>query len=763
MRTGTIAFLSGILLLLPSSALPPSWLPLLLVPLAFLLIVSGPRWRLAGWMVCGFTWALIRAHGLLATELDRELEGKTLTVTGQVASLPEFQGEGIRFAFRIDKPVRFAGRDWPAPDRIRLSWYKDPPQLLPGQYWQLTIRLKRPRGFLNPGGFDYEGWLFQHRIRAVGYVVQTPVNHYTGSTRGVWIDRVRHELRAGVNRTLDSNYRGLIIALALGDRSQTSLAERTTLINTGTYHLLAISGLHISLVAGLFYLAVLRLWSVTGRWAVLLPAPRVAAAAAVLAAATYALVSGFSIPVQRALIMLAVVLSVVYSGRRHAVSQVIAVALLLVLIFDPFAVMDPGFWLSFGAIGVLAWGMSCRITTRSLWWRWGRAQYVVFAGLLPLSLFWFQQYALHGMLANIVAIPWISLVTTPLALAGVALVNLSEPIGRVCLSLAAMSLQLIWPLLEGLGHLHFAVFHQAAPSLWTFAIGLIGALILLLPAGIPWRWLGIVWLLPLLLPLPKTPGEGALRFTLLDVGQGLAAVAETRTHTLVYDTGARFSDDFNAGAAVVVPYLRRAGIAHLDKLIISHGDNDHSGGADALLAAYPDTTVLSSVPAAFTSPSWSPCMAGQHWQWDGVRFQILHPEVTKPGTENNQSCVLKISTADYSILLPGDIEKEAEYRLLHRYADKLSAEVLVAPHHGSKTSSTTAFIEAVHPRLVLFPVGYRNRFRFPNQDIMRRYEMQGVRSYDTARHGAILIRIDHSGITATTWRKEYRRFWHTRD
>ncbi|MGH8120965.1 MAG: DNA internalization-related competence protein ComEC/Rec2 [Gammaproteobacteria bacterium] len=763
MRTGTIAFLSGILLLLRCPALPPAYFLMLLFPLVFLLIAAGPRLRLAGWLLCGFTWALIRAQGMLAPELDRELEGKTLTVTGQVSSLSESRERGTRFEFRLDGTIRFAGRDWPAPGKIRLSWYQNPPQLLPGQYWQLTIRLKRPRGFSNPGGFDYEGWLFQHRIRAVGYVVQSPVNHYTGTIRGAFIDRLRYALREGVNRNLDSKYRGLIIALTLGDRSQTATADRATMINTGTYHLLAISGLHISLVAGLLYLAFLKLWSGTGRWAVRLPAPKIAAAVAMLGAACYALVSGFSIPVQRALIMLVVIMCVVYSGRRHAVSHVIAVALLLVLIYDPFAVLDPGFWLSFGAIGVLAWGMSCRISVRSLWWKWGRAQYVVFVGLLPLSLLWFQQYALHGIFANIVAIPWISLVTTPLALAGVALVGLNAPLGHFFLMLAGMTLQLIWPALEKMGQWHLAVFHQAAPSWWTLAMGLIGALILLLPAGISWRWLGIVWLLPLLLPLQKTTYEGELRFALLDVGQGLAAVVETRTHTLVYDTGARFSEDFNAGTSVVVPYLRQTGVTHLDKLIISHGDNDHSGGAEAILAAYPDTGVLSSVPAPLAHPNWSPCIAGQKWQWDGVHFQILYPEKTEPGKDNNQSCVLKISTARYSILLPGDIEKEAEYRLLHSHSGQLSAEVLVAPHHGSKTSSTTAFIEAVHPRLVLFPVGYRNRFRFPNQDIMRRYEMQGVRSYDTARHGAILIRIDQSGINTTAWRHEARRFWHTRN
>ena len=763
MRAGTIAFLSGILLLLRCSVLPPVSLNYLLIPLALVLVLLDRRLRFAGCMLGGFIWALICAHDILAPEFARELEGQTLTLTGHVVTLPEYHEDGIRFEFQVDNPILYLGKHWPAPGKIRLGWYHQSQPVRPGQRWQLTVRLKRPHGFMNPGGFDYEGWVFQHRIKALGYVVNTPQNHYTGTTSGAYINRLRDVLRAGINRHLDNRYRGLIIALTLGDSSQTSRADRLTMINTGTYHLLAISGLQISLVAGFFYMAVLKLWSRTGTWAVRLPAPRVAALAALAGAAFYALVAGFSIPTQRALVMFAVLMSVLFIRRHYAVAQVICMALLAVLVFDPFAVMDPGFWLSFGAIMALAWGMSCRIAVRSLWWRWGRAQYVVFVGLLPLSLLWFQQYAVNGILANIVAIPWISLVTTPLGLAGMALLNINATLGQLCLFLAGVTLQWIWPLLEWLSQWHFSVWHQAAPSPWSFLCASFGAIILLLPSGITWRWLGILWLLPLLLPVKKIPGDGEFWFTLLDVGEGLATVVHTREHTLVYDTGARYSDDFNAGAAVVVPYLRQTGVSDVDTMIISHGDNDHIGGAADVLAAYPDTMVLSSVPSAFSPYRWRACRAGQQWQWDGIKFQMLNPEGAASGSENNQSCVLRISNGRYSVLLPGDIEKESEYRLVTRYRDEMAADVLVAPHHGSKTSSTATFINTVQPRLVLFPVGYRNRFRFPNQDIMKRYEMRGVRSYDTARDGAILLRIDQTAITATTWRKEARRFWHAVD
>ena len=763
MRTGTIAFLLGILLLLQCSTLPPAFFAYVLIPLAMFCVALGPRLRIAGCLLLGFAWALFIAYRILAPGLSPDLEGKTLTLTGRVVSLPEFQEDGLRFEYQVDHPVMFAGKKWPSPGKIRLSWYQNPQEMLPGQYWELKVRLKRPHGFSNPGGFDYEGWLFQHRLRATGYVVNTPVNHYTGITRGNLVDRLRYLLRAGINSHLNNEFRGLIIALTLGDRSQTSLTDRSTMINTGTYHLLAISGLQISLVAGFFYLLVVRLWSRTGRWAVTLPAPRLAAITALITATAYALLAGFSIPTQRALVMFAVLMSIMFIRRSQAISQGICVAILAVLVFDPFAVMDPGFWLSFGAILALAWGMSCRIAARNFWWRWGRAQYVVFIGLLPLSLLWFRQYALNGILANIVAIPWISLVTTPLAMAGMALVNINDALGEFCLTLAGITLQLIWPLLEWLGQWNFAIWHQAAPSPWALAAGLAGTIILLLPAGITWRWLGILWLLPMLLPVRNTPDYGEFRFTLLDVGQGLAAVVHTRDHTLVYDTGAKFSADFNAGSAVVVPYLRQTGVAHIDTLIISHGDNDHIGGATDLLHAYPDTVVLSSVPLTQAHRSWRRCKAGQHWDWDGINFLMLHPDDMTSMTGNNRSCVLRISNGEYSILVPGDIERETETLLLQSSRDELPATILVAPHHGSKTSSSMAFVDAVQPRMVLFPVGYRNRYRHPNQDIMRRYESRGSRSYDTGKDGAVLIKVNQSDIAVTVWRREARRFWHTVD
>jgi len=761
MRTGTIAFLLGILLLLQFPTLPHPFWPYLL-PVALCIAVVKSPFRIGGYFFCGFLWAMLRAEIILSEGLDRTIEGKTLTITGQVISLPEKLDDRIRFQFHIDNIVSDAGQKFPNPGMVRLSWYQLPEIVQPGEHWQLSVRLKRPYGFMNPGSFDYEGWLFQHRIRTTGYVLNTPKNTYLGETTGNYINRSRYFLREKINRIMDGNpYSGLITALSLGDSSQIPNDQNTVLINTGTNHLLAISGLHITLIAGLFYFLARKLWSIGGVLALYLAAPRFAALAAIFAATIYALLAGFSIPTQRTLIMLSVVMWSLFTYRQHAFTHTITTALLLVLIFDPFAAMAPGFWLSFGAIAVIAYGMSCRVGADSVWWRWGRAQYLVSIGLLPVLLFWFQQYPLLGIPANLVAVPWVSLLVVPLALTGTVLVNLSVSLGGYCLELANNALGLLWPFLTWLAQSDMTLWHQSSPPWWALLASYIGVLILLQPLGLPARWIGLVWMLPLLFPYKDKPGDGELWFTLLDVGQGLSAVVQTREHILIYDTGAKFSGYFNAGGAVLIPYLRKAGVSHIDTLFISHGDNDHIGGVPDLLSAYPDTPVLTSVPLKLNHPFTEQCHAGQTWRWDGVEFQVLHPDSPDKYSDNNRSCVLKVNTDQYSILLSGDIEKETEYRLVREYKRQLSATVLIAPHHGSKTSSTEEFIDTVAPELVLFPAGYRNRYKFPNKDIITRYASRSIGMLDTARHGAILIKISTSGMSVTKYRQQAQRFWHT--
>ena len=758
MRTGSVAFLLGVLLLAQLPELPSGqffWL----LPLLFTLFFT--RWlRLFAWFSCGFFWAFFHASGILSADLDKNLQGQNLLIYGKVVSLVEPRDTHLRFEFQVEKLQTPEGEAVDFPTRVQLSWYQRAPSIKPGETWQLLVRLKRPHGFMNPGGFDYERWLFQQQIRARGYIVANDANQRMQAAPWWSINSLRQHLRENIMQNLGEHpFRGLIIALALGDRSEISREQRDSLINTGTSHLLAISGLHIGLVAGLLFFLVRRLWGWSGRMALWLPAPQAAAVAAILAGLMYALLAGFSVPTQRALVMLTVVMAALLTHRRFGFTHVISAALLLVLLFDPLAVLAAGFWLSFSAIAIIAYGMLYRQDTSNLWWRWGRAQYLVAVGLLPLLLLWFQQFPLYGMLANVVAIPWVGFVTVPLALGGSLCSLFSPALSTFVLGLSADSLRLMWPILNAITDLPAANWQSASPGIGSLLLAGIGVAWLLAPRGVPGRYLGIVWLLPALMPAATALQNGAIKLTLLDVGQGLAAVVETREHTLVFDTGAKFSQRFNAGDAVVVPFLREAGIRNIDRLVISHSDNDHIGGATALLAQYPANIILASSDKELL-PDHRACHQGQTWEWDDVHFSILHPAMNHNFRGNNASCVLRIEASGKVVLLTGDIEHEAEQALLAEDPAALAANVLVVPHHGSKTSSTVAFIDAVTPEIALIPAGYRNRFNLPNQAILERYASRSIDLYNTANHGAVTVSIDSSGLSLSTYRQHARRFWH---
>jgi competence protein ComEC len=422
--------------------------------------------------------------------------------------------------------------------------------------------------------------------------------------------------------------------------------------------------------------------------------------------------------------------------------------------------MSPGFWLSFAAVAVILYAVS---GADAMDWKqrllaWGRLQWAIAAGLLPLLLFLFQQVSLSGPFANLVAIPVVELAVIPATLLGVAgSILLPDGFAAWPFLLAAKAMALIWPLLELLARVEGSQWFQHNPSSWTLGTALVGVLLLLAPRGIPARWLGLVWLLPLFLVRTALPAPGEARVTLLDVGQGLAVVVQTASHTLVYDTGARLSARFDAGRAVVVPYLRHAGVSRVDTLIISHGDNDHIGGSASLLAAMPVTQVLSSVPERL--PNAESCHNGQSWEWDGVRFVILHPELDSRFVGNNRCCVLRVESRFGSALLPGDIAAKAERDLLLRAEAQLHADILVVPHHGSKTSSTENFLDSVHPHVALLPVGYRNRYHHPHPLVAARYRERNITVEDSATSGAITVELGKQGLQLGRYRESQRRYW----
>lgn len=773
MRMAALAFLAGTWWLQQQALLPAWRWSLLLVPLLVLFALTPAARSLPArvpiFALMGLLWASAWGHLALQGGLAPSLEGRDLLVEGQVIGVPVADGRGTRFRLR---PLRLwlgaAGHEQrlPLPGDLLLAWYREAPLLQPGECWRLRVRLKRPSGFMNPGGFDYEGWLLREGIRARGYVREARAedeNRRLQAAAGRGVDRLRARLRAGIVTALDGHPQtALVTALVVGDRSMLSNDQWQTLTATGTNHLLAISGLHVGLVAGLAFFLGRWSWARSARLSLHLPAPKAGAVAALLAATAYAALAGFAVPTQRALVMVAVVMLALLLGRRSRPSSVLALALLLVLIIDPLAVLAPGFWLSFAAVAVILLGAAGRLGRRG--WREGAwVQWRVTLGLLPLLALFFQQASVVAPLANLFAVPWVGLLTVPLSLIGSAGWLLSPHLGAPLLGLAADSLALLWWLLTALQAWPHAQWSLPAPAAWALVCAMFGVLWLLLPRGWPGRWLGLVWLLPLFVARAPALPPGQAEFTLLDVGQGLAAVVRTRGHTLVFDTGPRFPSGFDTGRAVVAPFLRQRGVERLDLLLVSHGDNDHRGGAASLAAAFPPTRVLSSVPQRLPGLAAEPCRAGEGWSWDGVRFELLHPSLAiGVGEGNNRSCVLRVSAGDQHLLLTGDIERPAEESLLRQRPADLRAELLVVPHHGSRSSSTAAFIDAVAPRYALFPVGYRNRYRLPAPAVIDEYAKRRIQRLDTARHGAIVFRLgtgDGPRLEAT-WRQTAARYWH---
>ncbi|MBI1732127.1 MAG: ComEC/Rec2 family competence protein [Gammaproteobacteria bacterium] len=758
MRMESVLFLSGILILVCIPELPSRNM-LWLFPACLCLLSSRWYLRWPAWVLAGLLYAHWRALGILSVALDPAVEGSTVTVQGRVASLPERKGDVTRFSFRLDA---MENEGLPPGALVRLRWYLDAPQIVPGERWRLRVRLKRPVGFMNPGSFDYEAWLFQHRIRATGYVVGDARNGRVDVAHPWRPDVWRFHLRERIHAALpEGRFRALIVALALGDQSAILPAEWDLLNRTGTNHLLAISGLHISLVAVAAMFGAAWLWPRLGRAALVIPAPWVGAAVGFVAATLYCALAGFSIPTQRSMIMILTGLGATVF-RPAGLARTLALALLAVLLFDPFSVLAPGFWLSFLAVAWIGWGMHGRLGAGSPWDRWGRVQGAVSLGLVPVLAFWFQQVSIAGVIANLVAIPWVSFVTVPLVLIGSLLLWFAEPLGAAALQLADGTLAWLWPFLELVGGHAFAMLKTGPISPAAVIAAGVGAALLLLPPGMPGRWLGWLWMLPLFVPASAAPPPGTLRVTLLDVGQGLAAVIRTSRHTLLYDTGPAFGPDFNAGEAVIVPWLRQAGVRSLDVLVQSHGDRDHIGGLASVREAVPVERILTGVPDRVRGEGVSACRAGQKWTWDGYAIEMLHPREGDRLEGNNASCVLRITNLRNAVLLTGDIEREAEELLVRRFGSEMRATILIVPHHGSSTSSTPEFVASVQPGYAAHPAGYRNRYGFPKPDIMSRYQQHGAINLDTGRYGALEFVLDDARVRFSAHRVSARRFWHTR-
>lgn len=775
-RTG-LAFVLGVFLLQQQAHLPsPLWVALLLPLLLVLRWTPFPlRSLLLTLFFCsaGFFWAATLAQVRLADRLPAAWERRDIDIIGVVASLPVDGGYGRNFEFDVEQ-VLTPGAS--VPRHVRLGWYagrgrhaadKKPPVIHAGERWRINVRLKPPHGNANPHGFDYEAWLLERDIRATGYVRASPVNRRLNglvAQPGYLIERLRERVAARFQHDLAGHpYVGVLQALTVGDQHAIPAQQWQVFARTGITHLISISGLHVTMVSGAVFALFSILWRRSGRLLQLLPARKAAVLAGVFAALAYALLAGFAVPAQRTVYMLAVVAIALWSGRAASASLVLIWALVVVAALDPWAVLAPGFWLSFGAVALIFYVSASRVGASHWLRQWVRVQWAVTLGLVPLLLALFQQVSIISPLANAFAIPVVSLVVTPLALLAVVL-PWDFPLQAAHAVMAACMLPL-----EYLSGLPGAVWQQHAPPGWTVLGAALGVLWLLLPRGFPARWLGWTFMVPMFLVLPPKPEPGDLWLSVLDVGQGQAIVVQTARHALLYDTGPRFNSEADSGNRIIVPFLRSSGISALDGMIVTHDDIDHYGGALSVLAAVPVAWLASSLaakhPVVQASKRSFPCYDGQHWEWDGVRFEMLHPvweSYHLAGIkDNDRGCVMKISTAGGSVLLTADVERVSEESLLARHAGKLAAKVLLVPHHGSKTSSSALFVQQVRPSVAIVTAGYLNRFGHPKAEVMERYLAQGASIHRTDREGAVLLRFGSAPEPGLrSWRLAERRYWH---
>lgn len=710
----------------------------------------------------GFFWTYLQAHAVLKHALLPELEGKNLVVEGIVASIPEQNAGMTRFEFDINT-VYSENQKWQSPGKVRLSWQGETPLLWVGSSWRLEIRLKRPHSLSNPGSFDQEQWDFAHRIRANGYVLNSRDNQSLGFSQiNYRLQRWRQAIFFEIETLLQGReYRGFITALTVGIRNSISSNQWEDLRNTGTNHLMAIAGLHIGFIVVFVNGLLRKIWKRSNRLCLLFPAPKAAASGALVAAIIYSALAGFALPTQRAIIMLGIHLLGIIFDRPIKLLQTTLTALVIILLIDPLTILTDSFWMSFLAVAAILYGMSGRLKKDSLWWKYGRVQWVIGVGLIPLSLLFFQQISLIGIFVNFIAIPVVGFLILPICWLSLLSLHFSKVFTQDLLLLANQLFSWIWPIISEMGHWPEGQWYGSLVNRIFFIGVIFGCGLWLAPTRFPGRWLSCFGFLPLLIPQTKCVPYHNYELTILDVGQGLATVVQTQHHVLVFDTGAKLGPDYDMGALVVLPFLRDQGILTVDKLIISHADNDHRGGLESVLAEIPVKELDTSVPELQSQFKGSACEQGKHWQWDDVQFEYLYPPPNQVFANNDSSCVLRISNGNTTTLLTGDIEHKSEKWLVSNEANGLSAQVLIAPHHGSKTSSSQELLSRVHPKIVVFSTGYKNRYHFPHPLIVSRYQQMGVTMYNTASCGEISFSMGKRFQAHPCYRQMNRHFWAT--
>lgn len=742
------AFALGIAGLQLFPVLPDASFSIFLLSTAAAALLYWPKQAAYSALCAGLCYASLSAENALAQRLPLPQSGTAGTATVEIIGLPVRDGQQWHFQARILASEDFStltGR------KIKLSWYRTKKTVKPGDIWRFHLLLRTPNGVQNPGGFDTERRALQERIAAQGYIKKQAV--FLASRAS--IDRFRNMLSQRISRSLAGDQARFVQALALGDTRQLTDQDWEVLRRTGITHLIAISGFHVGMVAVFAVLCVRGFYWLIPAFGLRLTRVHACSYASILAAWFYTALAGFAIPTVRTALMISVFMLCKLLHRHISTLQAVCLSLLAILLADPFSILSPGFWLSFAGVLSLILFMP-QGPGQGMLRPFIRAQWVVSLALLPLSIGFFNQSTLIGPLVNLLAIPWISLVVVPLALLGCLFAWLPAFAG-VLWQISSWAMQAFWYLLLLAQDQHWAGYYSAEPTVFIIALAMLGACICLLPNAMPGKWLGLFLILPMLAPEAVGIAHGRMRVAMFDVGQGLSVLVRTRRHTLLYDTGAGNDKGFSRGASAIVPALRAAQVGKLDKVVISHADNDHSGGLPAIQEQMP----IGSLQASYPMPGATSCRKGMAWIWDGVHFEYLWPAADTGGSDNDNSCVLRIEANGRSIILTGDISERTESQLLAQQGVRLSSEIIVAPHHGSRTSSSASFLQAVKPKLALVSSGFQNRFRHPNHQVVQRYRVQGAKLLNSVDSGWAEL---ESGPGGWRWlhraRVDGRRYWH---
>ncbi len=723
---------------------------------ASILLLCRPQSRGVACVLVGFLVFMQAGLGIVDARIDPQFAGDSLLTRVCVVDFP-VSGHGT--VTMLVTPVD----DERLPPLSRVSWHEPPQKPTIGQTWQLELRLRRPRGYSNPGVFDYEAWLFRQGIHATGYVVPGKRNRLLNDTPASRLDRLRDRfVRQAVDAADAPGASAVLAAIGVGARHLVTQAQWERFASTGTSHLMAISGLHVGLAAMSVFVPLLLL---LGLLRIGTNPYVIALAGGAIAAGAYAVLSGLGVPSRRALLMLALIAVTVARRRQVDPAVTLAAAGVAVFLVDPVATMTPGFDLSFAAVALLIWlARRDRPTPASRMRRTAvgigqlvTMQFILLFGLMPLTISEFRRIAPLSVPANLVAVPLFSFVTVPLALGGLLAGTVSDMAAGFLLHYAAASISGVEALIVALSRLPAADVRVADTSGGMALVVMLPAVWAALPRGFPVRGLALLAVVALVLHRPAGPPRDCFDTHVLDVGQGLAVVVQTESHVLVYDTGLAFRSGGSLAERVVRPFLQSKGTRRIDRLVISHGDADHSGGLPDLLDDFDVREVLAGEPLD-AAPAAERCIAGQEWRYDGVRFRTLHPD--EPGTGNNTSCVLLVAAGEHRLLLTGDIEAQAEHEIL-RQKRLPRVDALVVPHHGSLTSSSVPFVNATAPGLAVVSSGFGNRWGFPKPKVRERWAAAGALLLDTASSGAVSFRSCAAGGLSALRRdrRERRRFW----